>query len=132
MSVELSDRSFSAIEFVPNFETENHSTFKFSISPNMQISSLSYGFALDRPDARGGAENLTLNILMIPSIAPLVGQFIDNFAWRINKVHNLFNKDPENKDAIKKEVIELRIFISQIILAYEEIYGTTELEVTQG
>jgi hypothetical protein len=37
------------------------------------------------------------------------------------------DKKPDEKDTIRKQVFELRKYVSSIILSYERIYSTTEL-----
>ncbi|MHA2052592.1 MAG: hypothetical protein ACW99F_03240, partial [Candidatus Hodarchaeales archaeon] len=78
--VELSDLSFSAVRFVDNFEDEIQASFDFTVDERTRVSSISYAYSLNRPNARGGAENLTLNILVLKDVYPLVSQFTNQFA----------------------------------------------------
>ena len=125
--VDLSDMSFSSARFSGNFEDEIYSTYNFNPGPGQFINIISFGFALDRPSARGGAENLTLNILIHKNVSELINQFIDKFQDRIHEIHKLMDKKGQDKDLITKKIKELRIFISKIIITYEKLYGTTEL-----
>ncbi|MHA2278977.1 MAG: hypothetical protein ACXAC2_24625, partial [Candidatus Kariarchaeaceae archaeon] len=125
--VELSDLSFSTGRFVEDFEREVHSTFEFSISPQLRVNSITYAFSLNRPDARGGAENITLNILVHEAFYPLVGQFVNQLKEIAHQIHDLMHEKQESNELLLWEVRRLRRKISAIILAYKEIYGTTEL-----
>jgi hypothetical protein len=125
--IELSDQSFGGIGFNENFEGEITSSFDFLLSQNLLIKSLSFGFTLQRIKARGGKENLTLNILIYQDVFPLVFQFLDEVRERVHIVHNLMDNQSLEKDLILTKIIEIREYISSIILAYEKIYDTTDL-----
>ncbi|MHA2101306.1 MAG: hypothetical protein ACW99A_21805, partial [Candidatus Kariarchaeaceae archaeon] len=125
--IELSDLSFSAVRFVDNFEEEIQAIFDFNVGERTQVSSISYAFSLNRPNARGGAENITLNILVLKDIFPLMSQFISQFSEIIKNIHEILDSDPESKDKVQEEIVKLRYLISKIVLSYLEIYGTTEL-----
>ncbi|MFX0063804.1 MAG: DUF2341 domain-containing protein [Candidatus Hermodarchaeota archaeon] len=124
--VELSDLSFSACRFVDNFDEELPSNFDFSLGPGIRTTSIAFGFALERPEARGGSENITLNILVHKLYASLISQFLDQFTDLVHEIHVLMNKTPEQKQTIADKVVELRKLVSAIILAYEEMYGPVE------
>ncbi|MHA1450493.1 MAG: hypothetical protein ACTSP4_13880, partial [Candidatus Hodarchaeales archaeon] len=126
--VELSDRSFSASRFVNNFTEERSSQFEFDLSHDFSTSSLTFGFSLDRPDKRGGAENITLNILVHKKYETIVSQFIDHFSGIIHGIHITMDKSPAEKEQIALKVKELRSKITSIILAYEEIRGSITSE----
>jgi hypothetical protein len=79
------------------------------------------------PDARGGKENITANILIYSELFPLANQFLNEIQNVIHEVHLLMNDQTQGNDLVKEKVVELRKFISRIILTYEHIYGTTEL-----
>ena len=55
--VELSDISFSSGRFVNGFDQEVLTSFDFLLDETKNLSPLTFGFSLDRPNARGGAEN---------------------------------------------------------------------------
>ncbi|MHA2252488.1 MAG: hypothetical protein ACXAD7_19135, partial [Candidatus Kariarchaeaceae archaeon] len=61
--IELSDRSFSSTRFVDDFTSEIQTNFDFTLSTTDKITSISYGYSLERSEMRGGAENITLNVL---------------------------------------------------------------------
>ncbi|MFW9904399.1 MAG: DUF2341 domain-containing protein [Candidatus Thorarchaeota archaeon] len=125
--VRLSDQSFSSCGFVKDFTKEKMATFDFEISSNTEFGILSYAFSLDRPEARGGIENITLNILIYSGLFSLVNQFSEEILTKIHQIHILMDKHPTKKDEIIMRVQLLRQLISGIILSYEKIYGTTEL-----
>jgi hypothetical protein len=125
--VELSDLSFSTGRFVEDFEREVSSTFEFDISPQLRVNSITFAFALNRPEARGGAENLTLNILVHEAFYPLISQFIGNLKELAHEIHDLMHEKQESTDLLLWEVRKLRRKVSTIVLAYKEIYETTEL-----
>ncbi|MHA2030501.1 MAG: hypothetical protein ACW99Q_14010, partial [Candidatus Kariarchaeaceae archaeon] len=125
--VELSDLSFSAVRFVDNFEEEIQAIFDFNVGERTQVSSITFAFSLNRPNARGGAENMTLNILVLKDIFPLVSQFISQFKEIIKNIHTILDLDPKSKEKVQQEIINLRYLISKVVLSYVDIYGTTEL-----
>jgi hypothetical protein len=88
---------------------------------------MSFGFALERPDARGGQENLTLNILIHSDLFPLIQSFQKEIQRRVHKLYVLMDKEPSAKDNIQKSVFKLRKFVSAIALSYYQIYGTMNL-----
>jgi hypothetical protein len=125
--VDLSDRSFSGTGFCDNFNDEITSSYDFVLTQGVRIKAMSFGYALDRPQARGAQENITCNILVHQDLFPLVNQFLDEIQVKVHKLHLLMDKDPSEKEKIRKKVIGLRKYVSAIVLSYEHIYGTTEL-----
>jgi hypothetical protein len=125
--VDLSDQSFSVCQFMDNFKREKFAIFDFTLEPTLSINSISFAFALERPNARGGSENITLNILVQPNVFPLVSQFVDHFSQKVHEIHVLMDKSPPRRDKILEMIVNLRMQISYIILSYERLYGTTEL-----
>jgi hypothetical protein len=125
--VELSDRSFSGTGFSDDFSIEIPSSYDFVLAQGLRTSVMSFGFSLERPEARGGQENLTCNILIHKEVFPLVNQFLDEIQKEVHTIHVNMDKDPENKNKIRKEVLKLRKYVSSIINSYEDIYGTIEL-----
>jgi hypothetical protein len=128
--VTLSDRSFSVSRFVDNFIEEKPSNFEFDLAPGVSTSTLTFGFSLNRPDKRGGAENITLNILVDKTYESLVSQFIDKFNDKVHEIHVLMDEKPSEKEKVAENVAEkvvnLRKEITSIILAYESIYGLVD------
>ncbi|UCG00869.1 MAG: DUF2341 domain-containing protein [Candidatus Heimdallarchaeota archaeon] len=125
--VDLSDRSFSGTGFSDDFVSEIPSSYDFVLAQGLRTSVMSFGYSLERPEARGGQENLTCNILVHKDLFPLVNQFQDEIQREVHALHLLMDKDPSNKNEIRRRVSELRKYVSAIIISYEDIYGTTEL-----
>jgi hypothetical protein len=125
--VELSDRSFSGTGFSDNFESEIPSSYDFVLGEGARTSVLSFGFALERPEARGGQENLTLNILVHQDLFPLVHSFQKELQQKTHEIHLVMGDEATEKDNIRRLVIELRKLVSCIVLSYKSIYGTTDL-----
>ncbi|UCG02717.1 MAG: hypothetical protein JSW11_01750, partial [Candidatus Heimdallarchaeota archaeon] len=125
--VELSDRSFSGTGFSDDFNSEIPSSYDFVVAHGLRTSIMSFGYALERPQARGGQENLTLNIIVHQDLFPLVQSFQKVIKHKIHKLHVRMDKKPDDKEAIRKQVFNIRKYVSSIILSYERIYGTTEL-----
>jgi hypothetical protein len=129
--VELSDRSFSGTGFSEDFTVEIPSNYDFMLSHGVRTSVMSFGFALERPEARGGKENLTLNILIHQEVFPLVQSFQKEIKRKVHAIHVRMDKNPSEKDKIRKGVFELRKYISSIVLSYERIYGISGSEFVE-
>jgi hypothetical protein len=125
--VDLSDRSFSGTGFSDDFSVEIPSSYDFVLAQGTRTSVMSFGYALERPDARGGQENLTLNIIIHQDLFPLVHSFLNEIKRKVHDLHLSMDKDPSAKDKITNKVVEIRKFVSKIVLSYASIYGTTEL-----
>ncbi|MHA2156423.1 MAG: hypothetical protein ACXABU_13840, partial [Candidatus Hodarchaeales archaeon] len=130
--VELSDRSFSGTGFSDNYEIEIPSAYDFVLDHGIRTSILSFGFALKKPEARGGQENLTLNILVQQAIFPLVQSFQKSIQQKTHEIHLSMAEESTEKAMIRRSIIDLRKYISYIILSYKNIYGTTELLEEDG
>ncbi|MFX0062160.1 MAG: hypothetical protein ACFFC7_08215 [Candidatus Hermodarchaeota archaeon] len=122
--IELSDRAFSAVRFVDDFEREIYTAFEIDFG--IIAASISYGFSLKRPEARGGAENISLNILIHKPYDALIAKFADAYADDVHQIHILMNKDTSENEEIARLVEKIRKVITAIILAYEELYGSVE------
>ena len=125
--VELSDRSFSGTGFCDNFTDIIPSSYDFVIAHGLRTSVMSFGYALERPQARGGKENITLNILIHKDVFKLINQFLDEIQVKVHQTHLLMDKSPSEKKQIEEAVSGIRTFVSRIILSYQNIYGATEL-----
>jgi len=125
--VDLSDRSFSGTGFCDDFNTEIPSSYDFVLAQGLRTSVMSFGFALERPTARGGQENLTCNILIHQEVFPLVESFKEEIKGKIHSIHKLMNKEDSDKNIIRSKIFSLRKFVSSVVMSYERIYGTTEL-----
>ncbi|MHA2094499.1 MAG: hypothetical protein ACW98F_07720, partial [Candidatus Hodarchaeales archaeon] len=125
--VALSDKSFSTTQFSEEYSSEEQSSYDFNLGEQLRISVLSFGFALEKPDARGGQENLTLNILVHKDIFKLIEQFKDEIQDKVHEFHLTMAEDSANKVMIRIKANEVRKYVSAIVLSYVDVYGTTEL-----
>ncbi|MHA2338222.1 MAG: hypothetical protein ACXACX_13025, partial [Candidatus Hodarchaeales archaeon] len=126
--VDLSDRSFSAVRFVDDFIIEIQTNFNFSLSSSIRLTSMSYGFSLNRPNSRGGQENITLNILVHKPLDVILTHFLEVINPFISEIHSIMDKTPERKEEIELRTINLRKFLTRIILSYQKIYGDETFE----
>ncbi|MHA2334305.1 MAG: hypothetical protein ACXAEU_19915, partial [Candidatus Hodarchaeales archaeon] len=126
--VDLSDLSFSACRFAENFEEELPSNFDFNLGRGYKVTSVAFGFALDRPKARGGSENITLNILAQKTYSKLIIQFTEKFEDQVHDIHVTMNEKPKGLDEITEKVVALRNFVTKMVLSYENLYGPYEEE----
>jgi hypothetical protein len=124
--VELSDRSFSGTGFCDNFDIEITSSYDFVLDQGVRTKVMSFGFALEKPEARGGQENLTANILIHDELFPLINQFLYDVQQKIHFIHNYMNDMGSETEKIRNEIFVLRKYITKITLAYERIYGDAE------
>jgi hypothetical protein len=129
--VDLSDRSFSGTGFCDDFDVEILSSYDFVLAKGLRTSVMSFGFALERPTARGGQENLTCNIVVHQEVFPLVESFKEEIKGKVHKIHKLMNKVDSDKNKILSKIFTLRKFVSSVVMSYERIYGTTELIVKE-
>jgi hypothetical protein len=130
--VDLSDRSFSGTGFCDEFTNEISSSYDFVLARGIRTKVMSFGYALERPEARGGQENITLNILIHQQLFPLINQFLDEIQKQIHDIHILMDKKGSEKEKIRIKVFNIRKYASAIILSYEQIYGTTELIIDKS
>ena len=126
MILRLSFRAFSNCEFTTDFEEVNQAIFNFTDARQASIKVISYSFALNRPHARAGQQNITLSILMRPPVFPIFNQFTEVLSGRIRKIHKLLDKHPDEKFKIIHELIDMRELISRVILSFSKIYGNTQ------
>ncbi len=66
------------------------------------------------------------------NIFPLVKHFEEEIQEKVHESHVLMQKDPSEKKKIHASVIEVRKYVSNIVLAYENLYGTAELPTEDG
>ncbi|MHA2109082.1 MAG: LamG-like jellyroll fold domain-containing protein [Candidatus Hodarchaeales archaeon] len=119
----LSYRAFSNCEFVNSLDDINQAQFNFRMNTNKKIKSLSYTFTLHRPKARNGVHNIAISLLVYQDVFPTVNFFENLLAVRIRSIQLILDKEPIDKKKIFFKMIELREFISEIILAHQMIYN---------
>ncbi|MFW9995303.1 MAG: hypothetical protein ACFFD4_24920 [Candidatus Odinarchaeota archaeon] len=124
--MELSDNAFSSGRFVNNYEDEILFNFEFSFESGIVTTSITWSFALERPEARGRSENITLNLLVHEEYFSFIFQFIDRFKNAVHDIHVLMDKSPSEKEKLISKIRELRRFVTSIILSYENMYGSIE------
>ncbi len=124
--LEVADRSFSAGRFVEDFMTERNTIFEFNLTQEVIMASIAFGFSLERPEARGGAENITLNILIYKPYDSLISQFLEAYSEIVHEIHVLMDEKPSEKEEIAEKVVKIRRLITAIVLSYEKIYGSVE------
>ncbi|MHA1966659.1 MAG: hypothetical protein ACW964_02540 [Candidatus Hodarchaeales archaeon] len=125
--VELSDRSFSTAGFVTNFDSESFAFFDslwtrktLTEEEHIDITIFSFNFTLENPQARGGMEHFTLNILLKKQFSTLIVHFLEDIQEQIHSIHLLMQSKEKTKTI--ETISELRKFISSVILTYERIY----------
>ncbi|MHA1543455.1 MAG: hypothetical protein ACTSQH_10830, partial [Candidatus Hodarchaeales archaeon] len=121
--IDISDRSFNNCGFATNFDREIVSSFEVDITDTLFVHSMSFGFALNRPDSRGAKENITLNLLLHKDSFPILNHFQSDIHARVHMIHKLMDEQSDKKDEIRKRIFDLRRFSASIVLAYQEIYG---------
>jgi hypothetical protein len=72
---------------------------------------------------RGGAENITLNVLVRKPYETILIQFLEILSPLIHDIHIIMDKTPDSKDEIQSRIEKIRNILTSIILAYEELYG---------
>jgi hypothetical protein len=120
--ISLSDLSFSNCQIEDDFESETTATFDFSLGEGLLMSCICFGFSLNRPQARGGAENITVNILVNKGAFRLVSQFIEYLKEKVHEIHVLMDKHPDEKNKVMQLTTDLRKQISYIVLSYNRMH----------
>ncbi|MHA2031634.1 MAG: hypothetical protein ACW99Q_19830, partial [Candidatus Kariarchaeaceae archaeon] len=125
--VDLSDRSFSSTGFSSDFTTETTSSYDYVLDRNLIVAVMSFGFSLEKPEARGGQENITFNLLMYQDLFNLLNQFLEEIKAEVHDLHNLMTEQATEKGKLMAKIFFIRKYVSRIILSYESLYGTTDL-----
>jgi hypothetical protein len=126
--IDLSDRSFSSTRFIENFDKEIQTMFEYDMTPTLNITSISFGYSLNRPNLRGGAENITMNILMHKPFETIIAQFLKVISPDIHEIHRLMDQEPDQKSQIQEKIRIIRKTVSSIVLAYEKLYEDMPIE----
>ncbi|MFW9855338.1 MAG: hypothetical protein ACFFFG_09755, partial [Candidatus Thorarchaeota archaeon] len=118
--LDLSDKSFSTLEFVGLEEEERSGTFDFSTG-SYDCTALGYSFAVDNPQARGGKENLTIVLLLRKEWGDNLLTFQDELVEKLREIREMVeNKDDPSK--ITSRAHQLREFVSRIMISFNNIY----------
>ncbi len=123
----LADRSFSVSGFVdPKEILTVEFDYKIVETPSRVFT---WAMAVANPQARGGKENFTLNLLVLPEYTELVRFFIKELEPALKKLQDEIREiQLNNKDInLKASVYKLRETITRYILATYEYYTPEEI-----
>ncbi|MFX0206793.1 MAG: hypothetical protein ACFFDT_12475, partial [Candidatus Hodarchaeota archaeon] len=125
--LDLSDKSFSTLEFVGLKEQERSGTFDFSTG-SYECTALGYSFAVENPEARGGKENLTIVLLLRKEWGDNLLIFQDELLEKLREIRKLIeNQQPSS--SVEKKARELREFVSRVMISFNRIYTGIDYEV---
>jgi hypothetical protein len=125
--LDLSDKSFSTLEFVGLDEDERSSTFDFSTG-SYDCTALGYSFAIENPQARGGKENLSIVLLLRKEWGDNLLTFQDVLLEKIREIRKLIEaQEPES--VIEKKGRDLREFVSRLMITFNKMYSGINYEV---
>jgi hypothetical protein len=126
--LDLSDKSFSILEFVGIDEYERSGTFDFSTG-SYECTALGYSFAIDNPQARGGKENISIVLLLRKEWGDNLLVFQEELVEKLREIRKLVESQSETAK-IEKKARELREFVSRLMISFDRIYleGRTERE----
>ncbi|MFX1518095.1 MAG: hypothetical protein ACFFC6_17495, partial [Promethearchaeota archaeon] len=125
--IDLSDKSFSSTGFSSNFTTETSAAYDFVLDQELLVAVISFGFSLEKPQARGGQENITVNLLVYKDLFDLLNQFLNEIKAEVHKLHMLMSDPSTPKEQLRNDIIRIRKYMTRIVMSYELQYGTTEL-----
>ncbi len=118
--LDLSDKSFSTLEFVGTDEYERSGTFDFSTG-SYECTALGYSFAIENPEARGGKENLTIVLLLRREWGENLLVFQDELVEKLRQIRILVeNRKPASE--IERTSRELREMVSRLMIAFNNLY----------
>ncbi|MFX1507451.1 MAG: hypothetical protein ACFFDC_15315 [Promethearchaeota archaeon] len=118
--LDLSDKSFSTLEFVGSGEDERSGTFDFSTG-SYDCTALGYSFAITNPAARGGKENLSIVLLLRKEWGENLLFFQDVLLEKIREIRKLIEAERPSS-LISKEGRDLREFVSRLMIAFNKMY----------
>lgn len=118
--LDLSDKSFSTLEFVGVEETERSGTFDFSTG-SYECTALGYSFAIPNPEARGGKENLTVVLLLRKEWGDNLLVFQDELLEKLREIRGLVESEQPSTQ-IEAKARNLREFVSKLMIAFDKIY----------
>lgn len=124
--LDLSDKSFSTLEFVGLEETERSGTFDFSTG-SYECTALGYSFAIANPEARGGKENLTVVLLLRKEWGDHLLVFQDELLEQIRELREMIEGEKASSE-IAKKARELREFVSRLMISFNKLYIGTDYE----
>jgi len=83
---------------------------------------ISYAFAASNPEARGGKENIPINLLVDRLYSELINIFSPEIIPVVREIRSLIEEKPDRMH-VNTKMQSLRSYITQVIAAYQEIYG---------
>jgi hypothetical protein len=129
--LDLSDKSFSILEFVGLDERERSGTFDFSTG-SYDCTALGYSFSMDNPQARGGKENLTVVLLLRKEWGDNLLVFQDELVEKLREIRNLVEAKTD-PSTISRSARDLREFVSRLMISLDRLYlgGSLEKEAVE-
>lgn len=124
--LDLSDKSFSTLEFVGLEETERSGTFDFSTG-SYECTALGYSFAIANPQARGGKENLTVVLLLRKEWGDHLLVFQDELLEKIRELREMIVSEQPSSQ-IEKNARQLREFVSRLMISFNKLYTGIDYE----
>jgi hypothetical protein len=124
--LDLSDKSFSILEFIGLDEYERSGTFDFSTG-SYDCTALGYSFSVDNPQARGGKENLTVVLLLRKEWGDNLLVFQDELVEKLREIRNLIESKTD-PNTITMKARELREFVSRLMISLDRLYLGSSLE----
>lgn len=124
--LDLSDKSFSTLEFVGLEEKERSGTFDFSTG-SYECTALGYSFAIDNPQARGGKENLTVVLLLRKEWGDNLLVFQDELVEKLREIRDLIVSQ-QTSNLIEKKARDLREFVSRLMISFNKLYTGIDYE----
>jgi hypothetical protein len=122
--LDLSDKSFSTLEFVGLEETERSGTFDFSTG-SYECTALGYSFSIVNPQARGGKENLTIVLLLRKEWGDHLLVFQDELLEKLREIRHMIETQ-EAPSKVQSNARILREFVSRLMISFNKIYSKTK------
>ncbi|MFX1282023.1 MAG: hypothetical protein ACFFB5_00145 [Promethearchaeota archaeon] len=124
--LDLSDKSFSTLEFVRLEEAERSGTFDFSTG-SYECTALGYSFAVPNPEARGGKENLTIVLLLRKEWGDYLLVFQDELLEKLREIRKMVESQ-QSSSQIEKNARQLREFVSRLMISFNKLYTGIDYE----
>lgn len=125
--LDLSDKSFSTLQFIGLEETERSGTFDFSTG-SYDCTALGYSFSVVNPKARGGKENLTVVLLLRKEWGDNLLVFQDELTEKLREIRKMIETQ-QHASHVEKKARELREFVSRLMLSFNKIYAGMDYEL---
>ncbi|MFX1546466.1 MAG: hypothetical protein ACFFCU_09690, partial [Promethearchaeota archaeon] len=128
MRFSLADRSFSTLGFVSNASEEKDATFRYHFAGD-NCMAFGYAFAIEKPEARGGQENLSICFLIRPPWGNLenLNKFRSELVEHFQQISELIKSDSDVK-IIQQKMQNTRNFFTRAMLTFRRKYRQEFLE----